>query len=119
MILLRDHAPRRAVLPPIGMNRQHDVPLAGEQRRIGLIPAIADRAEGQRSGVGRPDRPFRRGVDGGGGKRIAVAVDQQQRRVIPICLKNHPFTGSDRCDTLSVDREPIPCVAAGANDVSV
>ena len=39
--------------------------------------------------------------------------------LIPIRLKNHPFTGSDRCDTLSVGREPIPCVAAGANDVSV
>lgn len=39
--------------------------------------------------------------------------------IIPIRLKNHPFTGSDRCDTLSVGREPIPCVAAGANDVSV
>jgi hypothetical protein len=41
------------------------------------------------------------------------------RYLIPTRLKNHPFARSDRGDTWSVGNKPIPCIAAGSNDLFV
>ena len=43
----------------------------------------------------------------------------QKIDLIRIRLKKHPLTGSDRCDPRSVGNEPVPCIAAGANDLFV
>jgi hypothetical protein len=42
-----------------------------------------------------------------------------KQQLIRIRLKKHPLTGSDRCDPRSVGNEPVPCIAAGANDLFV
>jgi predicted RecB family nuclease len=47
------------------------------------------------------------------------SLPQQKVVLIPTRLKNHPFARSDRGDTWSVGNKPIPCIAAGSNDLFV
>jgi hypothetical protein len=50
---------------------------------------------------------------------IAPIPAAVRRILIPTRLKNHPFARSDRGDTWSVGNKPIPCIAAGSNDLFV
>src|ERR1700744_4763603 len=55
--LLDGQTPGRSIGLPVSLHSQHDVPLAGMQRRIGLVLALADQSEREDGGISRANRP--------------------------------------------------------------